>query len=121
MRLFFGPPLTLSDTVCVENAADFLCAVAKHPRSSERLSSVKHDDAGMGEGPFPRKRNGAGQLGRSVCRRQRSQLPNVRYWANSGRHILNSSSSGFDPNRTSGVRSITRFRALAGRQTILIA
>jgi hypothetical protein len=26
---------------------------------------------------------------------------NVRYWVNSGRHILNSSSSGFDPERTS--------------------
>ena len=24
-------------------------------------------------------------------------LPNVRYWVNSGRHLLNSSSSGFDP------------------------
>jgi len=28
MRLFFEPPFTLSDTICVENAADFLCAVA---------------------------------------------------------------------------------------------
>ena len=24
-------------------------------------------------------------------------LPNVRYWVNSGRHLLDSSSSGFDP------------------------
>jgi len=28
-------------------------------------------------------------------------LPNVRYWVNSGRHLLNSSSSGLDPHRTS--------------------
>jgi hypothetical protein len=27
--------------------------------------------------------------------------PNVRYWVNSGRHLLNSSSSGFDPQQTS--------------------
>jgi hypothetical protein len=27
-------------------------------------------------------------------------LPNVRYWVNSGRHLLNSSSSVFDPSRT---------------------
>jgi hypothetical protein len=29
-------------------------------------------------------------------------LSDVRYWVNSGRHILNSSSSGFDPYETSG-------------------
>jgi hypothetical protein len=29
-------------------------------------------------------------------------LPNVRYWVNSGRHLLNSSSSGFDPHVWSG-------------------
>jgi hypothetical protein len=28
-------------------------------------------------------------------------LLDVRYWVNSGRHLLNSSSSGFDPKRTS--------------------
>jgi hypothetical protein len=27
-------------------------------------------------------------------------LPNVRYWVNCGRHLLDSSSSGFDPKRT---------------------
>jgi len=28
------------------------------------------------------------------------ELSDVRYWVNSGRHIFNSSSSGFDPQRS---------------------
>jgi hypothetical protein len=67
--------------------------VAKHPRSIERLSSVNHDDAGVGEGWC-----------RQVCAGE-AALPDVRYWMNSGRHILNSSSSVFDPKETSGLVS----------------
>jgi hypothetical protein len=41
-------------------------------------------------------------------------LANVRYWVNSGRHMLAASSSGFDPEPTSGLICLAQKRYSSG-------
>src|SRR5258707_14397800 len=39
------------------------------------------------------------------------ELGDVRYWMNSGKHLLSLSFSGFDPNRTSAVTKVHALKA----------
>ena len=64
----------------------------EHPRSIEQLSSVNLGEVGVGIGPI--------LIISITIKPSQIALSNVRGWANSVRHLLDSSSSGFDPKPT---------------------